>query len=152
MTVSRFQLTRVSGQRLNDAEILADLKSIASRLDAKTVSQPHYRQYGRYDDTTVSRRFGSWNHVKPWSEDGETVFRKSASAMFNLQFGQVVLDNRDAMTLADQPRWHKKASAKAKNNRRAADAAQRVDAADISPAAISLCCHPGSRGSSRAPG
>jgi hypothetical protein len=35
--------------------------SSASRLDAKTVSQPHYRQYGQYDDTTVSRRFGSWN-------------------------------------------------------------------------------------------
>jgi len=61
MTTSRFQLTRVSGQPVNDAEILADLKSIASRLDTKTVSQPHYRQYGRYDDTTVARRFGSWN-------------------------------------------------------------------------------------------
>ena len=31
----------------------------------------------------------------------------------------------------------------------AADAAQRVDAAEISWAAISPCCHPGSRGSSR---
>src|SRR5713101_1941885 len=61
MTTSRFQLTRVSGQPVNDAEILVDLKSVASKLDAKTVSQPHYRQYGRYDNTTVARRFGSWN-------------------------------------------------------------------------------------------
>lgn len=40
---SRFDLTRVSGQPVSDAEILADLKSVASKLDAATVSQPHYR-------------------------------------------------------------------------------------------------------------
>jgi hypothetical protein len=61
MTTSRFQLTRVSGQPVTDADILADLKCIASKLGAKTVSQPRYRQYGRYDETTVARRFGSWN-------------------------------------------------------------------------------------------
>ena len=54
-TGSRFDLTRVSGQPVSDTEIFADLKSVASKLDATTVSQPHYRQYGRYDDTTVAR-------------------------------------------------------------------------------------------------
>src|SRR5580704_5168317 len=57
----QFQLARVSGQPVCDAELLADLKSVASKLGATTVSQPHYRQYGRYDDTTAARRFGSWN-------------------------------------------------------------------------------------------
>lgn len=61
MTRNRFHLTRVSGQPVSDAELLADLKSVASNLDATTVSEPHYRQYGRYDDTTAARRFGSWN-------------------------------------------------------------------------------------------
>jgi hypothetical protein len=58
---NRFQLTRVSGQPVTDAEILADLNSIASKLGTSTVSMPYYRQHGQYDDTTVSRRFGSWN-------------------------------------------------------------------------------------------
>jgi hypothetical protein len=61
MATSQFQLTRVSGQPVNDADLLTDLKSIANKLDAKTVSQPLYRRYGRYNGTTVTRRFGSWN-------------------------------------------------------------------------------------------
>jgi hypothetical protein len=61
MTRNRFHLTRVSGQPVSDAELLADLKSVASKLDATTISEPHYRQYGRYDDTTAVRHFGSWN-------------------------------------------------------------------------------------------
>jgi hypothetical protein len=61
MEKNLFELTRVSGQPVSDAEILADLKSVASRFDATTVGQLLYRQYGQYDDTTVGRRFGSWN-------------------------------------------------------------------------------------------
>ena len=60
-TESRFDLTRVSGQPVSDAEILADLKSVASKLDATTVSRLHYQQYGRYAGTTVAGHFGSWN-------------------------------------------------------------------------------------------
>jgi hypothetical protein len=61
MTNNRFQLTRTSGQPVTDAEILADLKSVASKLDASTVSMPQYKRHGQYDETNISRRFGSWN-------------------------------------------------------------------------------------------
>lgn len=61
MSGSKFRLRRVSGQPVSDAELLADLKHVASKFSARTVSQPHYRQLGRYDATTVARRFGSWN-------------------------------------------------------------------------------------------
>jgi Homing endonuclease associated repeat/HNH endonuclease len=61
MSGDRFQLTRVSGQPVSDTEILDDLKAVASKLASLTVSMPQYKQHGRYDDTTVSRRFGSWN-------------------------------------------------------------------------------------------
>jgi hypothetical protein len=61
MIGNQFRLARVSGQPVSDTELLADLKSVASKLGAATVSQPCYRQHGRYDDTTVARRFGSWN-------------------------------------------------------------------------------------------
>jgi hypothetical protein len=61
MTANHFQLARVSGQPVTDAEILADLKSVASKLNALTVSMPQYKQHGQYDETNISRRFGSWN-------------------------------------------------------------------------------------------
>jgi hypothetical protein len=60
-TTSRFQLTRVSGQPVSDAEILADLRNVADGLNTSTVSMPQYKQLGQYDETNISRRFGSWN-------------------------------------------------------------------------------------------
>lgn len=59
----RFQLTRVSGQPVSDAEILADLKNVADTLNATTVSGPQYKQHGQYDVRNISRRFGSWNNA-----------------------------------------------------------------------------------------
>jgi hypothetical protein len=61
MTSHQFKLSRVSGQPVSDAELLADLKRVANVLGTSTVSQPKYREYGQYDYTTVARRFGSWN-------------------------------------------------------------------------------------------
>ncbi len=59
--INRFQLSRVSGQRVNDREFLADLTRVAKMLSATTVSLPQYKQYGQYDGRNLSRRFGSWN-------------------------------------------------------------------------------------------
>ena len=56
-----FQLSRVSGQPVSDAELLADLCRVAQLLGATTVSQPKYAEHGSYDVTTVARRFASWN-------------------------------------------------------------------------------------------
>lgn len=63
MTSSNFKLSRVSGQPVDDAELLADLKRVAEMLGASTVSMPKYRECGKYDNTTVARRFGSWNNA-----------------------------------------------------------------------------------------
>jgi len=66
-------------------------------LDKSTVGQKEYRKIGKYDDTTIGKRFGSWNkgltaaglsigngivgglelhvdHIQPWSRGGPTVF------------------------------------------------------------------------------
>lgn len=61
MNKPAFQLSRVSGQPVSSAELLADLRRVAQLLGAAGVPQPQYRQHGLYDDTTVGRRFGSWN-------------------------------------------------------------------------------------------
>src|SRR5476651_2706173 len=56
-----FHVTRVSGQPVTDTELLADLRRVAQLLNASAVSQPQYREHGRYAETTVGRRFGTWN-------------------------------------------------------------------------------------------
>src|ERR1035438_2228767 len=61
MNKNSFQLSRVSGQPVADSELLADLRRVANLLGADAVSQPKYRLHGIYDETTVSRHFGSWN-------------------------------------------------------------------------------------------
>ena len=61
MNKASFQLSRVSGQSVSDAELLSDLLRVAQFLGTTSVSQPNYGQHGRYNETTVGRRFGSWN-------------------------------------------------------------------------------------------
>ncbi len=56
-------MTRVSGQPVDDAELLADLKRVAEIIGASTVSQQKYNECGQYDVSTVHRRFGSWNNA-----------------------------------------------------------------------------------------
>jgi hypothetical protein len=61
MSNGAFHVSRVSGQPVTDAELLADLRRVAQLFNASAVSQPQYRKHGQYDDTTVGRRFGTWN-------------------------------------------------------------------------------------------
>lgn len=56
-----FKRSRVSGQPVTDNALIEDLQRAAALLGANTVSQPKYREIGLYDETTVARRFGSWN-------------------------------------------------------------------------------------------
>lgn len=58
---SSFEFSRVSGLPVSDTDLLGDLRRIAGELHKATVGQKEYRRLGRFDDTTVSRRFGSWN-------------------------------------------------------------------------------------------
>ena len=63
MTSDKFKLTRVSGQPVSDAELLADLKRVTELLNVSRLSMPKYSEYGKYDETTVARRFGTWNNA-----------------------------------------------------------------------------------------
>ncbi len=56
-----YELHRVSGQVVSDAELLADMRCVAESLGKRTVGQKEYRRLGRFSDTTPTRRFGSWN-------------------------------------------------------------------------------------------
>ncbi|MBA4386680.1 MAG: hypothetical protein C0404_01795 [Verrucomicrobia bacterium] len=61
MTTQRFQVVRVRGAPVSDAELLADLRSVAARAGTVKVSQPLYDQHGRFDTRNLARRFGTWN-------------------------------------------------------------------------------------------
>lgn len=58
MTKPTYRVQRVSGMPVSDSELLDDLRDVATRLGKGTVGQKEYRDTGKYDDTTVSRRFG----------------------------------------------------------------------------------------------
>jgi 5-methylcytosine-specific restriction endonuclease McrA len=58
-----YELHRVSGQAVSDAELLADMRRVAESLGKITVGQKEYRRLGRFSDTTPTRRFGSWNRA-----------------------------------------------------------------------------------------
>lgn len=57
----KFELSRVQGAPVSDDELIADLKSVAQKLNLDKVTIGKYSEYGIYDPTTISRRFGSWN-------------------------------------------------------------------------------------------
>ena len=61
MSVSKFQLERVSGATVSNGEILADIRRAADSAGTNVVSQRLYSEFGKYDPTTASRRFGTWN-------------------------------------------------------------------------------------------
>ena len=57
----KFVLSRVSGTPVQDAELIKDLKKVAQELGTCTLGQKKYGELGKYDYSTVIRRFGSWN-------------------------------------------------------------------------------------------
>lgn len=63
MTNPKFQLERVKGAPVSNDEILSDIRSVAERVGTKIVSQKLYSELGKYDCTTASRRFGTWNNA-----------------------------------------------------------------------------------------
>ncbi len=50
-------------KKVSDNDILCDIKSVASKINAKSLSIAEYSEFGLYDPTTVSKHFGSWNNA-----------------------------------------------------------------------------------------
>lgn len=59
----RFKLSRVKGMDVDDESLLADLRRVASESEQRTIGQKQYRKVGAFDDSTVTRRFGTWNNA-----------------------------------------------------------------------------------------
>ncbi|HRF53391.1 MAG TPA: HNH endonuclease [Aquimonas sp.] len=63
MKTEKFKVSRVSGQPVSDEEMLADLRRVAEIIGASTVSMPKYRKLGKFDDSNLAKRFGTWNNA-----------------------------------------------------------------------------------------
>ena len=63
MNNSKYELKRVKGAPVSSDEIMADIRHVAEKAGTRVVTQRLYSEYGNYNPTTVSRRFGSWNHA-----------------------------------------------------------------------------------------
>jgi HNH endonuclease len=61
MGEERFQLTRSPNAPVSSVELLADMQHASDAAQTKMLSQRLYLEFGKYDPTTVARRFGSWN-------------------------------------------------------------------------------------------
>lgn len=61
MNEKKFQLERVHGAAVSNDEILSDIQNAAKLAGTNIISQRLYSQFGKYDPTTASRRFGTWN-------------------------------------------------------------------------------------------
>src|SRR5271165_1856510 len=61
MSDSKFRLERVQGAPVSNEDILTDIRRAATLAGTKVLSQRLYSEFGTYDPTTASRRFGTWN-------------------------------------------------------------------------------------------
>ena len=61
MSDSKFQLERVQGAPVSNDEILTDIRHAATLAGTNVISQRLYSEFGKFDPTTASRRFGTWN-------------------------------------------------------------------------------------------
>jgi 5-methylcytosine-specific restriction endonuclease McrA len=83
MTNLKFQLERVKGTPVSNDEIIADIRRVAELAGTRIVSQKLYLEMGKYDPTTASRRFGSWNQaVKVAGLDVANEFNYSDERLF----------------------------------------------------------------------
>ncbi|MEI7841554.1 MAG: HNH endonuclease [Gallionellaceae bacterium] len=58
---TKFELTRVKTAPVSNEDLLADLQHVAKILGVTKITQKLYSEHGKYDETTVGRRFGTWN-------------------------------------------------------------------------------------------
>jgi hypothetical protein len=58
---SKLQLERVPGASVSNEEILTGIRHAAALAGTNVISQRLYSEFGEFDPTTASRRFGAWN-------------------------------------------------------------------------------------------
>jgi hypothetical protein len=56
-----FELSKAKNSPVSDEEMLSDLRKVATAIGVVKITQKLYREHGKFDETNVGRRFGTWN-------------------------------------------------------------------------------------------
>lgn len=59
--MNQFQYSPPRNQSVSTEDIIADLHSVAQKLNTEKLPQRLYIKYGKFDTSTITRRFGTWN-------------------------------------------------------------------------------------------
>ena len=61
--MSEFEFKPAHNTPISDEELLSDLKKVAKELGADVLPQSLYAERGKFNFTTIAKRFGSWNNA-----------------------------------------------------------------------------------------
>ena len=50
-------------KKATDDELIDDVKRVAREHGLSSLSMHEYKTYGSFDNSTITRRFGTWNHA-----------------------------------------------------------------------------------------
>lgn len=81
--MNEFQYTSPKNTPITDEELLNDLKKVAKILDKKILTMKIYSKHGKFNVTTVIRRFGTWNEaLKQINFEGGNIINYSDEELF----------------------------------------------------------------------
>lgn len=57
----KIKFENYKNQKISDEDLLKDMKDVCKKFNLKSLSMEEYSNFGRYNTSTIIRRFGSWN-------------------------------------------------------------------------------------------
>ncbi len=58
----KFEFIEYNNRKVSDDELLNDMKRVVTEYKLDSLTQSKYTLYGKYDCSTIIRRFGTWNN------------------------------------------------------------------------------------------
>lgn len=58
---NKFEFIVATNTLVSENDIITDLENVAKKLNKDTVTQKKYAEHGKYDCSTVIRKFNTWN-------------------------------------------------------------------------------------------
>lgn len=59
--MNKFQFSPPKNAPVSSEALIKDLEAVAKKMNTEIISQSLYLKHGKYDPSTITRRFGTWN-------------------------------------------------------------------------------------------
>ena len=71
---------------ISDSELIADLVAVCERMGKDSLSMAEYDAWGKYNSSTISRRFGTWNTaLKGAKIEARNSFHSEVDLLLNIE-------------------------------------------------------------------